>query len=314
VLGDLVTDEFVYADIDRVSREAPVLILSHRKTVVVPGGAGNSAANLRALGAVPVPVGVVGRDDPGRRLLAAFREMGVPTSNISAVAGYETPTKSRILAGGIHTRRQQIVRLDRGAERGELPAATRRELTRALRTALKRAGGLLIADYSYGSATPRIVGGLLPRLVRAGMTVTVDSRARVAQLLTACTPNQEELEQALKVDALTDDAVSEAGRQLLRRTGNRAVLVTLGAKGMCLFERGRRTVAIPPYGSDEVADVTGAGDTVIAVFTLSLLVGADTVEAAALANYAAGLVVTKAGTATVEREELIDAIREGTQS
>jgi rfaE bifunctional protein kinase chain/domain len=126
-----------------------------------------------------------------------------------------------------------------------------------------------------------------------------------------CTPNQEELERALGLAPLVDrQAVERAGRRLLRRTGDRAVLVTRGARGMCLFERGRVPVHIPAYGSDEVADVTGAGDTVIAVFTLALLAGADYIDAARLSNYAAGLVVMKAGTATVVADELIAAIRE----
>jgi len=312
VLGDLVTDEFVYADIDRISREAPVLILNHRKTEVVPGGAGNASANLRALGARPVPVGVVGRDGPGRRLLAEFRRLGVPTSAIARIERYETPTKSRILAGGIHTRRQQIVRLDRGSDRGDLTAAVRRELSVALRRAMVRAEGLLVADYSYGAAAPALLERLLPRYLRAGTVVTVDSRARVADFrgVTACTPNQEEVERALELDGLSDASITNAGRRLLRRTGNRAALVTRGARGMCLFERGRPMVEIPPFGSDEVADVTGAGDTVIAAFTLALLAGAGMVDAAVLSNYAAGLVVTKAGTATVAPEELIEAIVE----
>ncbi|MGD8396479.1 MAG: PfkB family carbohydrate kinase [Candidatus Eiseniibacteriota bacterium] len=312
VLGDLVTDEFVYADIDRISREAPVLILGHDRTVVVPGGGGNAAANLRALGAAPLPVGVVGRDDSGKRLLAELRHLGISVAGVLRLAEFETPTKSRILAGGVHTRRQQIVRLDRGAHRGDLPAAVRRQLAARLRHTLERAGGLLVADYSYGAAAPEIVADIVPRLVREGTVVTVDSRTRMAAFrgVSACTPNQEEVEQALGSDTLHDDEIESAGRRLLRRTGNRAVLVTRGAKGMSLFERGRPMVEIPPYGSDEVADVTGAGDTVIATFTLALLAGASSEDAAVLANYAAGIVVTKAGTATVASEELIEAIRE----
>jgi rfaE bifunctional protein kinase chain/domain len=310
VLGDLVSDEFVYADIDRVSREAPVLILNQRRTVAVPGGGGNSAANLRALGATPVPVGVVGRDAGGQRLINAFRQRRVPTTGIARHADYQTPTKSRILAGGVHTRRQQIVRLDSGSPRGELTAAQRKQVARLLRAALKGADGLLIADYSYGAASPQLVEDLVPRLIRSGLTVTVDSRARLVQFhgLTACTPNQEELEQALGSASLADRDIPAGGRKLLGRTGNQAVLVTRGAKGMSLFRRRRPTVEIPAYGSGEVADVTGAGDTVIAVFTLALAVGADVVDAARLSNYAAGLVVTKAGTATIDQAELVAAI------
>jgi rfaE bifunctional protein kinase chain/domain len=311
VLGDLVVDEFLHGDIARVSREAPVLILEHRRTVVVPGGGGNSVANLRALGAHPIPVGVVGRDGTGRRLLAEFQRAGVSRSGIRVLPDYETPSKSRVLAGGVHTRRQQIVRLDRGAARGELRAATRSALRSALERALKRADGLLVADYGYGAASPSGWAPLLSRLARGGLIVTVDSRANVARFrnVTACTPNQEELELALD-ETVDERSLDRLGRALLRRTGNDAVLLTRGARGMSLYRRGRPTSHLPAYGSDEVADVTGAGDTVIAVFTLALICGASFIDAARLSNYAAGLVVAKAGTATVTSDELIQAILE----
>jgi rfaE bifunctional protein kinase chain/domain len=312
VLGDMVADEFIYGDISRVSREAPVLILEQTRADVVPGGGANSAANLRALGALPVPVGAVGRDESGSRLIAELRRRRIPTSGLRVVPGYDTPSKSRILAGGVHTRRQQIVRLDRGAAHGELPVRARAALRRALRSALRQADGLLLADYGYGAASPELVAELAAAQTRRKRIVTVDSRGRVVRFrgVTACTPNQEELEDALGLPPLDDDEVAAAGRRLLRRCGNGAVLVTRGAKGMVLFERGRPALIIPAYGSDEVADVTGAGDTVIAVFTLALITGAEFSAAARLANYAAGLVVTKAGTATVTRRELVAAIRE----
>jgi len=310
VLGDLVADEFVYGDIARISREAPVPILTHRRTVVVPGGGANAVANLRALGARPLPVGVVGRDEPGRALREQFKQAGISRSAIRTDPGYHTPSKSRILAGGVHTRRQQIVRVDRGGAGGELPRAVRTVLRRTLREVLGRAEGLLVADYGYGAATPSLLEGLA---AARSLPVLVDSRARVADFRAAagCTPNQEELERALGLEPLADRrAVETAGRLLLRRTGNRAVLVTRGARGMSLFERGRPSRHIPAYGSDEVADVTGAGDTVIAVFALALLAGGDFIDAARLSNYAAGLVVMKAGTATVSQDEVVAAIRE----
>jgi rfaE bifunctional protein kinase chain/domain len=312
VLGDMVADEFLYGDIAKISREAPVLILEQTRTEVVPGGGANSVANLRALGAVPVPVGVIGRDGPGSRLRSEMKRRRIPTAGLLALPGYDTPSKRRILAGGVHTRRQQIVRIDRGASHGELPARTRAALRRALRDALRDADGLLVADYGYGSASPQVLADIAARHARRGRTVTVDSRARVASYrgVTACTPNQEELEQALALPELRDADVAAAGRKLLRHTGNGAVLVTRGARGMVLYERRRPPLAIPAYGSDEVADVTGAGDTVIAVFTLALIAGASLPDAARVANYAAGLVVTKSGTATVNRTELIHAIRE----
>jgi rfaE bifunctional protein kinase chain/domain len=313
VLGDLVADEFVYGDIARISREAPVPILRHNRTVVVPGGGGNAVANLRALGAKPLPIGLVGRDEAGRRMLAEFKRMGIARSGVLLQRNYCTPTKSRILAGGVHTRRQQIVRVDRGGTDGTLPSAVRVALRRTLREILRRADGLLIADYGYGAATPSLFEELASQVSRRALPVLVDSRSRVGEYrkATGCTPNQEELERSLALEPLADrSAVESAGRKLLRRTGHQAVLVTRGARGMCLLQRRRAPQHIPAYGSGDVADVTGAGDTVIATFTLALLAGAEFVDAARLSNYAAGLVVMKAGTATVTARELMDAIGE----
>jgi rfaE bifunctional protein kinase chain/domain len=313
VLADLVSDEFIFGDIERISREAPVLILRHRKTVVVPGGGGNAIANLRALGARPVPVGVVGGDGAGRRLLAEFKRLRIPTAGILVHAAHETPSKCRVLAGGVHTRRQQLVRIDRGGDSSVLPRTLKTRLRKKLSDALDGAEGLLVADYGYGAATPELVSGVSGRLKRQAVPLLVDSRTRVAQFsgVTACTPNQEEVERAMSLSPLEATVdLHAAGRRLLRRTGNRAVLVTRGSRGMTLFEPRRKPLDVPAFGSDEVADVTGAGDTVIAAFTLATIAGADFSDAARLSNYAAGLVVMKMGTATLSPRELLQAIRE----
>jgi len=315
VLADLVSDEFVFGDIERISREAPVLILRHRKTVVVPGCGGNAITNLKALGADPVPVGIVGQDAAGRGLLAEFKRLRVPTSGILAQAGHETPSKSRVLAGGVHTRRQQIVRIDRGGDDADLPRTTLARLQEKLTQALQNTEGLLVADYGYGAATPRIVSRVSRRLRAADKPLLVDSRRRVALYndVTASTPNQEEVERATDLPPFENtDALNAAARKLLRKTGNRALLLTRGSQGMNLYEKGRRPLQIPAFGSDEVADVTGAGDTVIAVFTLAVIAGACFADAARLSNYAAGLVVMKMGTATIHAEELVGAIQEQT--
>lgn len=312
--GDLVCDEFVLGDIARVSREAPVLVLEHRQTTFMPGGAGNAAANLRALDAVPIPVGVLGKDEAGRRLARELARRGIASSGIVRIAGYATPLKSRIVAGGVHTRRQQIVRLDRGARRAELPRSVARALGARLERAAASADALLVADYGYGAGSPDVVSAGMKAARRRGMAVTVDSRSRVERFPAplACTPNQEELESAAGRGPLLDDrAIEEAARRLLRSTRSEAVLVTRGARGMTLVEKRAAVRHIPAYGSGEVADVTGAGDTVIAVFTLALAAGGSFLEAALLANVAAGLVVMKYGTATVSRGELEAALASG---
>jgi rfaE bifunctional protein kinase chain/domain len=312
VLGDFVCDEFVHGDIARVSREAPVLILEATRLDIVPGGGGNAVANLRALGARPIPVGVVGRDEAGAGLVASFRRMEIDTRGIAAERGYGTPTKSRILAGGVHTRRQQIVRIDRGQRHGQLNSEVTRRLAARLARAVAAAEGLLVADYGYGAATPALAAAARSQL--SGKPITVDSRARIAayRRVAGCTPNQEELENAVGLERSPNErGVAAAGAALLRRTGNGAVLVTRGAKGMILFRKGAVPFVVPPFGTGEVADVTGAGDTVIATYTLALLAGGTPEEAAVLANTAAGIVVMKYGTATVGTKELAAALRTG---
>jgi rfaE bifunctional protein kinase chain/domain len=310
VAGDLVADEFIYGRIDRVSREAPVLILSYDSTEIVPGGAGNAASNAAALGARVEVIGAVGTDDAGRRLLAAMP----PRAKLDAVARvprHVTPVKTRILAGGIHSAKQQVVRIDRAG--GRLPPAVVSGLERALAGAIGRADAVIVSDYGGGLVTPdfwrRALGA-----ARASHAphVLVDSRYHLASFggMTACTPNEPEVEALLGVRIDDDPAVLEgAGRELLRRMRCRAVLITRGSRGMALFEDGKPTDHIPIVGSDQVTDVTGAGDTVIATFAVALAAGATFGEAARLANYAGGLVVMKRGTATVSAAELRGAVQ-----
>jgi len=308
VAGDFIADEFIYGQIGRVSREAPVLILNYDSTDIVPGGAGNAVSNVAALGGDARAVGRIGRDDTGRRLLQVLRRRRVDVRAMDAPAGYRTPTKTRILAGGIHSAKQQIVRIDRAAsERADDRA--RAAFARRVRTAVRGCSALLVSDYGSGLVTPSLVAEAQRRMRTP--TVLVDSRYDLLKFrgMTACTPNESEVEAALGI-RIGDNlrALERAGRELLRRTRARAVLVTRGSRGMALFEPDRRTIHIPISGSDQIADVTGAGDTVIATMTLALAAGASFEEAARLANYAGGLVVMKRGTATVSAAELGHAI------
>jgi D-glycero-beta-D-manno-heptose-7-phosphate kinase len=305
VFGDFVADVFVYGEISRISREAPVLILNHRETQVVPGGGANAVHNLWALGARPLPVGIVGEDSEGQQLLGYFSNLGIDIDGIAIAKSYRTPSKMRILAGAVHAQRQQIVRLDSGGPVKD--EKTRSAIEHKLKAALKNADALLVSDYGYALATPQIVS----KIRKNSITATIDSRFSLMGYshLTAATPNEPEVEAALGV-SIGDDAkkLEWAGRTLLRKLKHDAVLVTRGKDGMALFERGKKTSHIPVHGSDEVADVTGAGDTVIATFTLALACGASHYEAARLANFAGGIVVMKYGTRPVTREELIDAV------
>lgn len=310
VLADLVADEFVYGRVERISREAPVLILRYDGTDVRLGGGANAVHNIRTLGGAPVPLGVLGPDAHGARLRALLREKGISRAGIVTDPGYVTPVKTRILAGGVHSTKQQIVRIDKATGlRGRSPA--RRAVLSRLRGFRGRLDGVLVSDYGFGLLTPAVVGAAVAFARRRGIPVTVDSRFSLlaSRGMTAVTPNEAEVEAALGVRIGHDrKRLEAAGRALLRRLGVKAVLITRGSHGMALFEPGRGPLHIPIYGSDEVADVTGAGDTVIAAFTLALAAGATPAEASFLANCAGGIVVMKRATATVSSEELLAAV------
>jgi D-glycero-beta-D-manno-heptose-7-phosphate kinase len=313
VLGDLIADEFIYGEIARVSREAPVLILRHRERSVVPGGAGNAIYNLADLGVTVLPVGVIGDDEPGRMLLHAFRQKHISVSGIRRIKGRNTITKTRVLAGMTHSPRQQVIRVDREPET-PLDRSAVRELVFQARGYVRASDALLISDYGYGAATPEIYELIRSKAPPDGLPITLDSRYRTLAYrgVTAATPNEAELEEALGTRIGTDtNHLLAAGKAIMQKMKLQSLLVTRGRDGMVVFSRSGKPVQIPIHGSDEVADVTGAGDTVIATYTAALAAGADPESAARLANYAGGIVVMKRGTATVSRAELLRAVTEG---
>jgi len=310
VLGDLVADEFVFGEISRVSREAPVLILKHRDRTVLPGGGANAANNLADLGVNVLPVGIVGDDEAGRMLLKYFRHKRIAVSGVLKDKSFTTVTKTRILAGMTHTARQQVVRVDREPQENPNAHLTR-ELYLAARNYAHASDALLVSDYGYGAAAPAIVRALQEKGKLGSLPIVVDSRYRLLQYsgVTAATPNEPEVEEALGMRIGQDwDKVVAAGQQVMLRMNLQSLVMTRGRDGMVAFDNRHKPVDIPIFGSDQVADVTGAGDTVIAAFTAALAAGASTEEAAHLANYAGGIVVMKRGTATVSRSELLQAI------
>ncbi len=316
-LVDLVADEFVFGEIARVSREAPVLILKHRERTVLPGGGGNAVMNLASLGVNVLPVGVVGDDEAGGLLLEQLREKKVSTSGIERVKGHITPTKTRILAGMSHTGRQQVVRVDREPEPlGDMHPVLL-NLVNAAREYATASDAFLISDYGYGAATPRLLNFVKSNRSLQNQPVTLDSRYRMLEFerVSAATPNEPEVEEALGIKIGHDEQkLFAAGEGLLRQMALESLVITRGRDGMVAFEKGAPPLAIPIFGSDQVVDVTGAGDTVIATFTAALAAGADTADAAHLANFAGGIVVMKRGTATVSIKELLAAIDAGERS
>jgi rfaE bifunctional protein kinase chain/domain len=308
VVADLVLDEFEYGRIGRISREAPVLILEHVRTERLPGGGANAVHNLCALGAHPVVVGRVGADEAGDRLLALLAGAGADVTAVWREDGYVTPVKRRVLAGSAHSVKQQVVRIDRG---GGAPPADGAALGRRVAERAAGTAGTLVSDYSLGLLHAGSIGAVIAAAGAPSRPLFVDSRAqlRLFRGLAAATPNLQEAE-ALAGAELGDDARLVTGAERLRDTLDAdAVVVTLGSRGMLVRTRTGGAVRIPVYGTDEVADVTGAGDTVVATLSLASLSGAGYLEAALLANYAGGIVVMKRGTATVSPDELRAAVR-----
>ena len=310
VAGDYVLDRFIYGHPKRVSREAPVLILRFWKEESLPGGAGNTALNVHSLGGIPLPVGAVGEDEAGRALRAILGERGIDTAGLVPVRGHTTTTKTRILGGGPHSIKQQIVRYDRETEL--VPdAALRSSIQSRLAELAPSADAAVLSDYGYGSISPAAIP-VLRGALSPGAPLIVDSRHDLASYVgaDAVTPNEEELEESAG-EPLGDSParLEEAAEALRRRIGCRTILATRGSRGMALFQEGSPPAVIPVHGTDQVADVTGAGDTVIATFSLALAAGATPLEAALLSNFAGGVVVMKMGTAVVTPQELHEAIR-----
>jgi len=313
LFGDFVADAFQFGEISRVSREAPVLILRHRGTNVVPGGGANAANNLAALGAKVFPVTVVGEDSAGGALAESFRAIGAETSGIFRAKDWPTPTKTRFLAGWAHTVSQQVLRVDHEPA-GPPPENILSKILAKLRGKLRSADGLAISDYGFGVVSPAAVSAALRGSQRKSV-VTLDARYRLDSYagvgITAATPNEAELESLHHTTIGRDmNELERCSNATLKKMGLQSLLVTRGKDGMALFERAEKKVThIPVHGSDQAVDVTGAGDTVLAAFTLALASGASALEAAQVANIAGGLVVMKRGTAVATRSELLAAIR-----
>jgi rfaE bifunctional protein kinase chain/domain len=309
VVADLVLDEFEYGRIGRISREAPVLILDHVRTERLPGGGANAVRNLCALGARPVVVGRVGADEAGERLVALLAEAGADVADVWREGGYVTPVKRRVLAGSAHSVKQQVVRIDRG---GGAPPADGAALGRRIAQRATGTAGTLVSDYSLGLLHAGSITAAATAAGAPARPLFVDSRSqlRLFRGLAAATPNLQEAEALAGTDLGDDDARLAAGAARLREALDAdAVVVTLGSQGMLVRTRAGSAARIPVYGTDEVADVTGAGDTVVATLSLASVSGAGYLEAALLANYAGGIVVMKRGTATVTPDELCAAIR-----
>ena len=304
VVGDLVADHYIYGRTERISREAPVLIVRHESDEVKLGCAGNVAANAAAMGGRVAAVGVLGNDAMGGALREAFRGAGIA---VKAVRCEATETKTRVLAGGLSTTRQQMLRIDRGADL-PLPPGLRQRLAQRIEREAEKADVVIVSDYGAGVISEETRGALL-RLARRGKRVCADSRFALASWAgaTVCKPNEPELAALTGLPVQSEGEVMRAGVAAMERLHCEVLLVTRGRNGVVVFHQGQATF-LPVHGVEDAVDVTGAGDTVHATFAIALAAGASPVEAAHLANIAGGLVVQKLGTATVTRDELADEL------
>ena len=303
IVGDLMLDEFVWGKVSRISPEAPVPVVWVQRESHMPGGAANVANNVSALGGQVAVIGVVGTDRWGSRLLEELSARKIDTSGVLTL-NRPTTVKTRVIA-----HHQQVVRVDR--EQPEpLADGTIERLIAAVAERLAAADAIVIEDYGKGLITRKLLGAVIPLARKQRKLITVDPKEEHFELyhrVTALTPNRAEAGAAMGRELKRDSEVREAGLELLRRLQCDGVLITLGEDGMWLFEPGGRERRIPTV-AQEVFDVAGAGDTVIAAFTLALASGASMEQAARIANQAAGIVVGKLGVAVVTPSELRAAL------
>ena len=309
IIGDVVADVYLEGRISRISREAPVLILEHMAENVVPGGAANAIHNAATLGGQVFAVGIVGDDFPGRELDRILAGKTVNTAGLIADSTRPTITKTRVMAGGQATVRQQVVRIDRETK-APVSANTQQCLWDYVLEILPAMSVVVFSDYGSGTISPNLRTTVIELCNSRGIPCIVDSRYNILdyQGITVVKQNESEAAAALGWDSLDEQSLLEAGRFILDRLEAQAVLITRGPDGMTLFEKDGNITHIPVTNKSEVYDVTGAGDTVVAAMALALAAGATYRQAADLANHAAGIVVRKLGTATTTPLELEEAI------
>ena len=311
VVGDLFLDEYVLGQAARLSREAPIPVLEFVRRFYVPGGAGNPAHNVCALGSHAIVVGLIGRDAAGDQLLAELHSAGINPSGVVVDAARPTTTKTRIMAEGSLRFPQQLARLDH-VDRSPVSCAMEAALLTRLESLMPQADAVLVSDYQTGVASPTLVQAVLGLAGAGGKPCSVDAQGSFRKYagFDLVKGNRHEIEAALGCGLQDDEDHVRAGERLIHDLGVATVIITRGPEGLSAIGRDGSHVHVRAVNRTEVFDVTGAGDTVIAVATLALLAGAGIDTAARLANYAAGLVVRKLGNAVVSGDELAAAIED----
>ena len=306
VLGDIILDQFIWGDVERISPEAPVPVVVVRREELRLGGAGNVAVNIRTLGGRPVLVGVINNDPAGEKIQHEMDRLTLPNTGLMLDLGRPTIVKTRIIAS-----HQQVCRVDRESLQ-PMSMELFKKAHQFIQKYLARTQALLVSDYGKGFINQRLLSNILPMAQRAGKIVSVDPKSRSFAMYrpaTILTPNKKEAEVASGIPIHNDQSLKQAAEAILAGTKVENLLITRGEEGMSLFRPTGYSRNIPAFAR-EVFDVTGAGDTVIATLTLAMCAGANPEEAAILANSAAGIVVGKLGTASVTPDELIAAIHD----
>jgi len=306
LLGDLVADHYIYGRSERISREAPVLVLRHEGSETKLGGGANVAANIRSLRGRVTAVGVLGKDDMGRCLAKLMEEAGIQLEVVSA-ASLKTQTKTRLLAGAEGTTLQQMLRIDSATE--ALPKAVRRRLALKLEAALKGCHVAVVSDYGAGALCPETCE-VLAGFAAHGGKLCIDSRYALLALrgATVCKPNEPELQALTQMPTQTPKQLREAAFRALELLSCEWLLTTRGKAGMAVFHASGEELFLPVHGPEAAVDATGAGDTVMASFALAFAASNSAFLAARLANIAGALVVQKQGTATISKKELSEEI------
>jgi rfaE bifunctional protein kinase chain/domain len=311
VVGDMVADVYLEGKISRISREAPVLILEHTKEIVVPGGASNVVHNAATLSGNVYAVGIIGQDYAGQELVRILQEKKAETAGLLVDHSRPTITKTRIMAGGQATVRQQIVRIDK-EKKETLDVHVEQAIKEYITTQISTMDGVVISDYGSNTITPNLISHIIHTCQETNIPCIVDSRYNIMEYsgITVVKQNESEAAAAVGYNIVDQNTLLSAGRTILERLNAKAVLITRGPDGMTLFEQSGKMTQIPVINKSEVYDVTGAGDTVVATMILALAAGASYEVAARLSNFAAGIVVKKPGTATTTPQELRQAIGE----
>ncbi|MBI9073141.1 MAG: D-glycero-beta-D-manno-heptose-7-phosphate kinase [Melioribacteraceae bacterium] len=307
VIGDMMLDSYFWGEVKRISPEAPVPVVEVTNEFDRFGGAANVALNIIKLGGIPIPIGVIGNDSDGEKFMRLMEEACIPSYTIIKSEKRPTTTKTRVIGGN-----QQIVRIDKESKE-KISRSEENQILKFVTDNIDNLDAIILEDYNKGVLTKRVIKETIEIANSKNVIVTVDPKFHNFDLyknVTVFKPNKKEAEDALQISIKTDDDIEKAGNLLLERMGAKYILLTLGKEGIGLFEKGKKSRRLPTHARN-VADVSGAGDTVISTLTMALSSKVNAYNSAYLANYAGGLVCEVAGIIPIEKEKLFETIENG---